>query len=118
MGGAHKIIPAGIWRVLAKAHDRRNLAEYEGRSEVDERLLRDLIDCAAMLEKAVRKLGPPKPRPFVLAKMGTGGCFVVSFRRHCRAEARDPATHEESPRAMTMIVGAAPHHGGAGHARA
>lgn len=32
-----------VWRVLAKAHDRRNLAEYEGHVDVDERLLRDLI---------------------------------------------------------------------------
>lgn len=29
-------------RLLAKCHDRRNLAEYEGILEVDERLLADL----------------------------------------------------------------------------
>lgn len=33
----------GVWRVLAKAHDQRNLAEYEGHVDVDERLLRDII---------------------------------------------------------------------------
>ncbi len=32
-----------VWRVLSKAHDCRNLAEYEGHSEIDERLLHDLI---------------------------------------------------------------------------
>jgi hypothetical protein len=58
---AHTLgLEASVWRVLAKAHDQRNLAEYEGRSEVDERLLRDLIDCAAIVEKAVYQLGSPK----------------------------------------------------------
>jgi hypothetical protein len=33
-----------IWRVLAKGHERRNLAEYEGFLEVDERLVADMID--------------------------------------------------------------------------
>lgn len=32
-----------VWRVLAKCHDCRNLAEYEGHLEVDERLLDDLL---------------------------------------------------------------------------
>lgn len=32
-----------IWRVLAKAHDLRNLAEYEGHVDVEERFVRDLI---------------------------------------------------------------------------
>lgn len=32
-----------VWRVLAKAHEQRNLAEYEGHVDVDERLLRDLV---------------------------------------------------------------------------
>src|ERR1700724_628770 len=39
-------IPPAIWRVLAKSHERRNLAEYEGLLEVDERLVADLIDAA------------------------------------------------------------------------
>ena len=33
-----------IWRVLAKGHEKRNLAEYEGLLEVDERLVADMID--------------------------------------------------------------------------
>lgn len=32
-----------VWRVLAKAHDLRNLAEYEGHVDVDARLLQDVI---------------------------------------------------------------------------
>ncbi len=36
-------LAAGHWRVLAKAHQTRNLAEYEGYLETDERLLADLL---------------------------------------------------------------------------
>ena len=32
-----------VWRVLAKAHDLRNLAEYEGDMDVDERLVMGVI---------------------------------------------------------------------------
>src|SRR3954471_11104509 len=32
-----------VWRVLAKGHEVRNLGEYEGDLNVDERLLADLI---------------------------------------------------------------------------
>lgn len=32
-----------VWRVLAKAHDLRNLAEYEGHVDVEERLVLDVI---------------------------------------------------------------------------
>lgn len=32
-----------VWRVLAKAHDLRNLAEYEGHVEVDARLVLDVV---------------------------------------------------------------------------
>ncbi len=31
-----------VWRVLSKCHERRNLAEYEGYLEIDNRLLNDL----------------------------------------------------------------------------
>lgn len=58
---AHTLgLAPAIWRVLAKAHTDRNLAEYEGRSEIDEQLLADLIRCTALLEAAVAKLGPPR----------------------------------------------------------
>ena len=32
-----------VWRVLAKGHDIRNLGEYEGDLNVDERLVADLV---------------------------------------------------------------------------
>ncbi len=34
---------AEVWRVLAKAHDLRNLAEYEGHVDVDARLVTDVV---------------------------------------------------------------------------
>jgi hypothetical protein len=46
-------------QIFSKAHNERNLAEYEGRTEVDERLLVDLIRCTTALEEAVGKLDPP-----------------------------------------------------------
>ena len=36
-------LSAGHWRVLAKAHQTRNAAEYEGYLEQDERLLIDVL---------------------------------------------------------------------------
>ena len=40
-----------VWRVLAKAHDLRNLAEYEGHMDVDQRLVDALLTaCKATLE--------------------------------------------------------------------
>ena len=32
-----------VWRVLAKAHDLRNLAEYEGHVDADARLVMDVV---------------------------------------------------------------------------
>ena len=52
-------LDAKIWRVLAKCHNERNLAEYQGQTEIDERLLIDLIDCTIKLEAAVAALTPP-----------------------------------------------------------
>jgi hypothetical protein len=46
-------------QVFLKAHNVRNLAEYEGRTEIDEQLLTDLIRCTKKLETAVGKLDPP-----------------------------------------------------------
>ncbi|MFO1311023.1 MAG: hypothetical protein U1F41_03055 [Burkholderiales bacterium] len=50
------------WRVLAKAHERRNLAEYEGHLERDERLLDELIVIAGELH-AIVAAPAPKPPP-------------------------------------------------------
>jgi hypothetical protein len=49
-------MPAAVWRVLAKAHERRNLAEYEGHLEPDDRLLADLISAARALRDAIEGL--------------------------------------------------------------
>ncbi len=46
-------------QIFLKAHNVRNLAEYEGRTEIDEKLLADLIRCTKKLEAAVEKLDPP-----------------------------------------------------------
>jgi hypothetical protein len=46
-------------QIFLKAHNERNLAEYEGRMEIDEGLLADLIRCTKKLEAAVGKLDPP-----------------------------------------------------------
>jgi hypothetical protein len=46
-------------QVFLRAHNERNLAEYEGRMEIDEGLLADLIRCTKKLETAVGKLDPP-----------------------------------------------------------
>ena len=46
-------------QVLLRAHNARNLAEYEGRTDIDEGLLADLIRCTKKLETAVAKLAPP-----------------------------------------------------------
>jgi len=47
------------WRILAKAHERRNLAEYEGHLEHDARLLAQVIAVAAELQKLVSATGNP-----------------------------------------------------------
>ena len=52
-------LDAAVTRVFAKAHNERNLAEYQGRADIDGQLLADLVRCAAQLEKAVAALKPP-----------------------------------------------------------
>jgi hypothetical protein len=46
-------------QIFLKAHNERNLAEYEGRMEIDKKLLADLIRCTTKLEAALRKRDPP-----------------------------------------------------------
>jgi hypothetical protein len=46
-----------VWRVLDKGHKLRNLSEYEGHLEIDERLLEDLLTATASVREAVLKLG-------------------------------------------------------------
>ena len=42
-----------VWRVLDKAHGLRNLAEYEGHVDVDERLLKDVIAACEVVAKVM-----------------------------------------------------------------
>lgn len=46
-----------VWRVLAKCHELRNLAEYEGVIDVDERIVLDLVVACERVEKRIKRLG-------------------------------------------------------------
>lgn len=50
-----------IWRLLSKCHDIRNLAEYEGRHDISERLVIDLIAAAHTVAGMLATLRPPGP---------------------------------------------------------
>lgn len=55
-------IGPSVWRVLAKCHETRNLAEYEGAIEIDERLVTDLLGAAKAVADELRKqLALPPP---------------------------------------------------------
>lgn len=43
----------GVWRVLGKAHDLRNVAEYEGDMDVEERLVLDVIAACEAVASAL-----------------------------------------------------------------
>ena len=45
--------------MLAKAHDTRNLGEYEGDLNVDERLVTDLVKAAQLVASELLKLPQP-----------------------------------------------------------
>jgi hypothetical protein len=47
-----------VWRILAKAHDKRNLGEYEGDLDIDLRLVSDLVTATQAVAAAVRQLAP------------------------------------------------------------
>ncbi len=51
-------LPASVWRMLAKAHDVRNVAEYEGHFEADATMLRNLIEAAEAVRAAIIALPP------------------------------------------------------------
>ena len=44
-----------IMRVLSKAHEQRNLAEYEGHVDIDERLLLDLITACETVATTIER---------------------------------------------------------------
>lgn len=48
-----------VWRVLSKCHEIRNLGEYEGDLNVDERLVADLIAACHAVVGKLDALGPP-----------------------------------------------------------
>ncbi|NDZ11314.1 hypothetical protein C7T35_14230 [Variovorax sp. WS11] len=47
-----------VWRVLSKCHDIRNLGEYEGDLNVDERIVTDLVAACRLVATRVDTLGP------------------------------------------------------------
>ena len=49
-----------VWRVLSKCHDVRNLGEYEGDLNVDERIVLDLIASCKIVASKVTSLAPIK----------------------------------------------------------
>lgn len=49
-----------VWRVLAKAHDTRNLGEYEGDLNVDERLVTDLVVAAQAVAAKLQIVQSPE----------------------------------------------------------
>lgn len=49
-----------VWRILAKCHDTRNLGEYEGMLDVNERLVKDLIAACEKVAEKVGALAPPQ----------------------------------------------------------
>ena len=51
-------MPASVWRVLAKAHGVRNVAEYEGHFDGDANLLLSLIEAADAVRAAAVALPP------------------------------------------------------------
>jgi hypothetical protein len=48
-----------VWRVLSKCHDIRNLGEYEGDLDVDERIVVDLIAACKAVATKLGELLPP-----------------------------------------------------------
>jgi hypothetical protein len=48
-----------VWRVLSKCHDLRNLGEYEGDLNIDERIVTDLIAACRAVAAKVEALPPP-----------------------------------------------------------
>jgi hypothetical protein len=47
-----------VWRVLSKCHDIRNLGEYEGDLNIDERIVEDLIDACRTVAAKLDTLSP------------------------------------------------------------
>ena len=48
-----------VWRVFAKGHDQRNLGEYEGHLDIDDRFVTDLVAACALVAAKIKALPPP-----------------------------------------------------------
>jgi hypothetical protein len=49
-----------VWRLLSKCHDIRNLGEYEGDLDIDERIVTDLITACKAVAAKVNQLPAPR----------------------------------------------------------
>lgn len=47
-----------VWRVLSLCHERRNLAEYEGYTEVDEQLVNELLTATKTIKNNIEAFEP------------------------------------------------------------
>jgi hypothetical protein len=45
-----------VWRVLAKGHEIRNVAEYEGELNIDERIVADMITACRVVAAKLDEL--------------------------------------------------------------
>jgi hypothetical protein len=52
-----------VWRILAMAHDKRNLGEYEGYLDIDSRFVTDLVTATQAVAEAVKRLPDASSRP-------------------------------------------------------
>lgn len=50
-----------VWRILAKCHDVRNIAEYEGTLDIEARIVTDLIHAAQQIQTALINALPLSP---------------------------------------------------------
>ena len=53
-------LPSEKWRVLDKAHKKRNLAEYEGNVDIDSALVDSIIRVAREIEESILAFGEPE----------------------------------------------------------
>ncbi|MDO5504751.1 MAG: hypothetical protein Q4F49_00455 [Pseudoxanthomonas suwonensis] len=51
-------LPPDVWRVLAKAHDVRNLAEYEGHVDIEPRLIEDVLVAVRAVAASLASTAP------------------------------------------------------------
>lgn len=52
-------LSASTWRVLAKCHEIRNAAEYEGVAPIGETILNDLLEATGQVSEALSRVKPP-----------------------------------------------------------